>query len=99
MIILDDGYFMMIEPKQDCQEPIYDDITSSAELLEKVLVQKNSYRGWHKANCGRQSDNHDWICPNGMITNSLMLHYITYHRNEVPESEIKKLERMYNKGI
>lgn len=48
----------------------------------------------HTAECGKTSDNKIWLCPNGMETNSLMLHYICYHRSEVPVEELQKLKNM-----
>ena len=95
MIKLEDKYFMMIEPTSEkCSEPIDDDITKKAKKIKSMIVKINRFRGIHTSACGEHSDNRDHICPNGMITNSLMVHYIECHRDEVPQTEIDKLNAM-----
>ena len=86
---------MMIEPSDTkCGEAINDELTIKAKKLETMLMPIHCYRGTHKTLCGIRSSNRDYICPNGMITNSLMVHYVEFHRDKVPESEIKKLKNM-----
>ena len=34
----------------------------------------------------------DFLLPNGLVTNSLCVHYLAYHRDEVPPSELAKID-------
>lgn len=93
MIDLSDKYLLMIEPTRERSGKVVDD--GLTELAETVFAKAKSnnvrYRGWHTCVCGETSDNNDWILPSGKTTNSLMVHYIRDHRDEVPQSEIDKL--------
>lgn len=61
----------------------------------------NAYRGVHHNCDGVASDNQDYALGNGMITNSLAVHYLTWFRDAIPESEFAKLrdlEKFYGKS-
>jgi hypothetical protein len=63
-------------------------LTLSGEFFPNVLT-----KGFHVCGCGNAaSGNHDYKLPGGLITNSLAMHYLAYHRDEVPESELVKIE-------
>jgi hypothetical protein len=47
--------------------------------------------GFHNTDDGNWSTNHDLLLPNGMITNSLGLHYLKHYRNIIPQSELNKV--------
>jgi hypothetical protein len=53
----------------------------------------HSWRGSHRCSCGAISDSQDRRYNHGMdvITNSLCVHYLAYHRDEIPEIEIAKV--------
>ena len=92
MIALDDKHLLMIEPKGPASAPINDELTEKAvAVLATAKSNDVRYRGWHRCVCGVNSDNNDWILPDGRTTNSLMVHYVAEHRDEVPQSEIDKL--------
>ena len=93
MINLDNSHLMMIEPKNQATHPIDDDLTAMAQKVFTSAKPTTRYRGWHRCICGANSDNADWELPNGQITNSLLVHYVRYHRNEIPQSEIDKLKQ------
>src|SRR5437588_5193866 len=38
----------------------------------------------HECSCGVWSSSGDYRFPNHMVTNSLCLHYLQYHREEIP---------------
>ena len=93
MIELNDKHLLMIEPENPATEPVDDDLTEIARQIFSSAVSDNiRYRGWHTCICGARSDNNNWILPDGTITNSLMVHYIECHRQDIPESEIEKLK-------
>src|SRR3972149_7861898 len=49
-------------------------------------------KGYHVCECGSHSRCMDYLLSNGLITNSLCVHYLAYHRDEVPEIELKKID-------
>lgn len=51
-----------------------------------------AYKGFHRAEDGKRSSNKDYLLENGMITNSLCLHYLAWYREWIPASEMKKVE-------
>jgi hypothetical protein len=79
-----DKTLLMLTPTQPAStEPVIDAFT---QIMAAALINtehKNRYRGFHTCACGAHSDNIDhWI--NGYRTNSLAVHYLAHHRNEVP---------------
>jgi hypothetical protein len=54
----------------------------------------SGYRGSHTCDDGKSSDNHDYLLPNGLITNSLAPYYLAWYRRAVPMNDIKKLEML-----
>ena len=63
----------------------------------------HQFMGYHVTSCGEQSESQDWYIPtkDGMWTNSLAGHYVKHYRPYIPQSEIDKIERIYNelKGV
>lgn len=95
MIDLSDKYLMMIEPMNEYLVE-FDELANKAQAIKNILIPSEyGYRGWHTCSCGKASDNKDWLLPNGVITNSLFLHYVMCHRQEIPQSEIDKIEKYY----
>lgn len=96
---LSDKYLLMIEPDLKGKAsllPVLDDITRKTIYLYSVTKpSEDSYRGFHATQDGQISDNRDHILPNGMITHSLCVHYIKYYRPYVPQSEIDKINKLY----
>lgn len=93
MINLDDKHFMMIEPGQRTVEPVNDPISKVAYEVYKMAKPRegHAYKGFHVCSCGQPSDNQDWIMPDGRITNSLVVHYVMFHRKDIPRAELAKL--------
>ncbi len=97
MICLDDQHFMMIEPSAPAAEPLMDGLTAKAVAVCRLARHKivkghpEQWLGEHRCACGKESDNFTWIMPDGRETNSLMIHYVECHRNDVPRGEIAKL--------
>ncbi len=100
MIDLSDKYFMMIEPDREGKptvNPIEDKLTRRVDFIfSKCKPSNYCYKGFHMTGCGKSSDNRDWVLPNGMITNSLCTYYIRHYREFIPESEIGKINRVYD---
>lgn len=92
MIIADDNHVLFIEPTGERSvEPVEDDITHAMRKAFKKAKAWGAWLGVHRCTCGALSDSSDWLLPNGQLTNSLALHYLRYHRDEVPDSELAKV--------
>lgn len=95
MIDISEKYFLMIEPNSSTKEiEINDELTKKVEEIMKTKKVVAMYRGFHICSCGQIGGNCDYeitIGKNKYITNILALHYIKFHRSEIPQSELKKL--------
>ncbi len=94
MIAIDDEHLLMIEPENAATDPLGDDLTELARRVFATCKPGTRWRGWHTCVCGIRSGSTDLVLPDGTVTNSLMVHYVDCHRDEVPESELKKLRRL-----
>ena len=96
MIISDDEHILFIEPRHEASEvPVRDDL--SMKMREAIMGARESdyvAAGVHFCKCGAVSDPLDWILPTGQVTNSLAVHYLEYHRDEIPESELEKVRKL-----
>lgn len=69
--------------------PVVDRLTRlMAAALHQGFPTKR-WRGYHTCICGARSDNTDYKLSNGMLTNSLCVHYMACHRPEVPPEMIQ----------
>lgn len=100
-------WLLFIEPSANrTVEPIIDSytrkMTAALRKAEKGTLsdyhkewvsyeQGGCFFGWHEDNCGCTSDNTDFKLSNGEITNSLCIHYLAFHRWEVPTEQLKKV--------
>jgi hypothetical protein len=92
VIILDDKHLMMIEPQGPKTAPLDDDLTDKAKAVFAACTPGDAlYKGFHLCKCLAMSDNGDHITPEGRVTNSLLVHYISEHRAEVPKDDLVKL--------
>ena len=48
----------------------------------------SGYKGVHTCSCGARSTNQNYLLDERHITNSLAVHYLAYHRQEVPKDEL-----------
>lgn len=93
-----DKYLLQIEPKNVKKAPVVDGLVWKMQYLIDIADAGTLYRGFHTCKCGVTSANYDYLVA-GYITNSLATHYLMYHREDVPESEIKKLENITLENI
>lgn len=94
MIRLDDGHLMMIEPTNPIAAiPVIDELTRKAAGVLRFATIGNRYRGQHACTgrgCKATSDNADHHF-GGMLTNSLAVHYLARHRDDVDPDELAKI--------
>jgi hypothetical protein len=102
MINLSRVYLLMIEPDQEgppSAEPIEDELTKKVDYLFSICKEGTGYLGWHSTQCGKKSDVCDYTIPGFAVTNSLCTYYIRHYRPYIPQSEIDKINDIYNKVI
>jgi hypothetical protein len=94
---------LFIEPQLAASEmPLIDSITKKMvaafrkRSTETGLLYKGKFikdlctMGCHTCSCRKaSSDSCDFILPNGVVINSLAIHYIAHHRQEVPLDAIE----------
>lgn len=88
---------MMIEPRgKASQEPIIDEATRKMTAAwRKAKHSEYGYRGFHVCVCNAYSDNKDhWVGENELLTNSLAIHYLAFHRSDIPDSELEKVMQL-----
>ena len=94
MIKLEKNTLLMIEPKLDAEDAINDELTEQTKLLARTMLRSPwCYAGMHTCKCGATSTNFDVFLPDKTLTNSLMVHYVSCHRDEIPASEMVKLKQ------
>lgn len=94
MHIEDDEHLLMIEPTgTPTSEPLVDDLTRRMAGALTCAEKIRPTRGWHACTgrgCQANSDNVTHMVE-GYATNSLAVHYLAHHRDEVPHGELAKV--------
>ena len=73
-------------------EPVIDELTRKMAAAYRASISDGAcWRGFHVCRCGVNSSNCDYVLPSGQQTNSLCVHYLAFHRDEVPEAELAKV--------
>ena len=103
--------------EEKLKKPIVDDLTllitkAMSESIQGSANYSNinlpeefyndGFMGEHETDCGEESDNHDYLLKNDMITNSLSIFYVKWYRNSIHENDWKKLKQLgdfYNINI
>ena len=85
---------LFIEPRQPASPtPVIDHITRKiCAAFCQARDSEYACGGYHRCICGVLSEDHDFYLPNGDLTNSLCVHYVAYHRSEVPEQELARID-------
>ena len=63
-------------------------------LTRIVSTSPRSLLGYLACACGSFRKAHDFILTDGLITNSLCVHYLAWHRDEVPHQELDKVAKL-----
>ena len=85
---------LFVEPRQPASPiPLIDHITRRMCAAFRLARTCDSVCcGYHRCVCGALSADHNFHLPNGDLTNSLCVHYVAYHRSEVPREELVRIE-------
>jgi hypothetical protein len=95
--VIDPNGFLMIEPSKRGHTAIYDWATCRVAALLNSAREGTRWRGWHTCVCGAGSGCCDlWvkIGDKELKTNSLAVHYMACHRDEVPADQMKLIEAL-----
>ena len=87
---LSNHHLMFIEPVGE-PKLVDDELTNQVRDLFTRCVIGQRWRGSHECSCGARSTSWDYVTPKGLLTNSLLVHYVQFHRDEIPMSELIKL--------
>lgn len=94
MIVLDSQHLLMVEPTSPrSATPVIDGLTRKMAAALATARIGNHYRGQHSCTghgCRSASDNADHHVGEA-LTNSLAVHYLAYHREDVPAEELLKV--------
>lgn len=94
----EDG-ILMIEPAGEASStPLIDELTRKMTAAwRKQRDSDIAYRGMHFCKCGAISDNKDHYIggdAGAILTNSLCVHYLAFHRGDVPAVELDKVRSL-----
>lgn len=92
-----DGILMIEPPGSVSEKPVIDELTRKMTAAwRRARHAKSGYRGFHICRCGAPSDNKDhWVGEElGLLTNSLCIHYLAYHRSYVSNEELEKVRAL-----
>jgi hypothetical protein len=93
--MISDKGILYIEPTgPTLPEPLIDELTRKMTATYRKSMKGAAYRGRHTCACGAQSDNSEHRLPTGTETNSLCIHYLAFHREEIPESQLEKVRAL-----
>lgn len=78
------------------EQPVIDALTRKLTAAWRTRRRVVSYNGLHQCACGILSDDSDWAVGTEpqWSTNALCLHYLAYHRCEVPAQELAKVDAL-----
>ena len=61
---------------------------------DNVFSIGNGWMGFHPCSCGADSTGQDSLLPNGEITNSLCIHYLAFHRDEISQEQLDRVNAL-----
>lgn len=107
MKIVTTNSLLYVHPsKKAAEQPMLDELTTKIlwacrnRIGRGVLLQNGEFvknlstKGVHHCTgCGGfiHSEASDVVLPNGLITNTLAVHYVAHHRGEVPADDLAKI--------
>src|SRR5688572_25369727 len=80
------SYILFIQPRLlPADEPLIDELTMRmTSALRRARVSRHWLGRRHVCMCGAVGDSTDRALPSGAATSTLCVHYLAYHRAEVP---------------
>jgi len=92
---------LFIEPIHPASStPIVDHITRRmAAAFRAARTDTWISAGLHKCVCGAYSTSVNYYLPSGHLTNSLCVHYVAYHRSEIPARQMTIIETLTSEEV
>jgi hypothetical protein len=84
----------ILPKKKGSNVPVIDEATRKMTAAFRQSKAGEKFRGVHQCVCGVYSSNCNYNLPDGGVTNSLSVHYLAYHRDEVGEIEMEKVLKL-----
>jgi hypothetical protein len=87
---------LFIEPKRSASsEPLIDDLTRKiTAAYREAEPSEYHYGGVHTCVCGASSSSFDYFLPDRTMTNSLCVHYLAFHRRDIPRRELRRVSKL-----
>lgn len=93
---------LMIEPQgARSDRPLVDELTRKMTAAwhgskDGMELYGRMTKGVHRCICGATSDNLEhWVGEGkGPLTNSLCIHYLAFHREDIPDEELAKVDAL-----
>jgi len=95
--MIDSNGILIVEPSSRVSPlPLIDELTRKMTAAWRRRRESDDcFRGVHWCPCGATSDNrHHYIGSEGILTNSLCIHYLAFHREELPQEELDKVRAL-----
>jgi hypothetical protein len=91
--MISDNVLLFIEPQEPASTaPLVDHLTRRITAAYRAAKpSRYFYGGFHQCVCGAHSSNCDYFLPDGDKTNSLCVHYLAHHRQEVPNKQLARV--------
>ena len=86
-------HLLFIEPRGEASAtPLVDYLTRRMTAAFRAAEPSfYVFFGFHRCVCGARSSNRDYFLPSGEKTNSLCVHYLAYHRQEVSNEQLERV--------
>lgn len=87
---------LMVEPSgRTSVAPLIDELTRKMTAAwRKRRDSDYGMKGFHSCACHATSDNKDHWVGNDLLTNSLCIHYLAFHREDIPPEELAKVRTL-----
>jgi hypothetical protein len=93
--VINKSDLLFIEPSAKIsKEPVIDRTTKKMTAALRLATKGPGYRGVHQCACGVYSHNCNYFLAGEETTNSLCVHYLAFHRDEVPPEQIERVMRL-----
>src|SRR5262249_41433348 len=95
--MISESDLLYIEPWRDAAaSPLIDELTCKMTAAYRAAQpDPNASRGFHECVCGAQSTCCDYFLPDGQKTNSLCIHYLAHHREEIPPAQLERVASLH----
>ena len=86
---------LFLNPKMGPSEkPLIDRATKQMTVALRVAFPGPATGGMHICSCGAMASNRNCHLESGETTNLLAVHFLAFHRNEVPKEELERVLRL-----